>query len=1087
MRKKLALLLTLLMLCSPVSTGIVYADMAEELIVEIPEVAPNSQGDPKETPSEPLQGVENQEDPVSEMPDDDSEGPSEIPVESPDEDSGEIPSEDQVMDAGEELAVESEDPLADAPAEIPESVLKEVVAPEITSGSVEVELEDIDLDDPLLGEKYFVVQYSDGTIKTMKVQEPESRGIQAMGEELVDIDSQIELYAHQSDVEIVEPLLVRRTADIKAAYTPNDPYYLDDSQWGVKAIKADRLYGWDYTNDVSDVVIAILDTGMDMDHPDLAGNLASVEHEGVMVNGYDIFNNDTDPSDKDGHGTHVAGVAAALVNNGIGVAGVAGEVKILPIKVMDDAGYGSQTKVAQGIDWAVSHGADIINMSLVGPGKSDLEQQAIDRAHAQGVIVVAAAGNYSNNWDIGPADIDLDDYPPGAPVVHKRVMYPAAGDHVIGVGALGYHEGKIAIADFSNSGPGLDVMAPGEEVFSTMTRYNPRYPDDEYAYMSGTSMATPHVSGLAALLLSQYPGSNPDEIEGIIKRTADQDIMSGDDTYGGNADFYGAGMVDAYGAVGGEVRLNNLVLESGSIEFDPRTMTYAMEVTVDVSSVGIKPVRNNGEQKITINDQLYTGSGFFSVPLNIGVNTITIKVTAKDLVTTGTYVLNVTRPLAEDATLHGLNISAGTLSPAFNPGIMTYTTQVAHAVTGLTITPIAAENVVIKINGTVCISGKPYAVILNIGSNLFNMETRALDGGVKNYSLAITRAGAVTPPPPPVSGGGGGGGGGAGGAETVVSVNRETTLNLNTFTATFHSNSYPSEFQAEMGNVTYGSRPFSKEERLIDKVYVLRRNVDGDLDKPMTLTFAIKSKDVDLSKEHLAIYYLDEKTNKWKELPGVTFDSKKMTLTGESKLFTEYAVIALPNEVVAAPPVAIPVEEIPASVKTVFSDLQGHWSEKQVDQLVAKKAIAGYPDGSFRPDALITRSEFIAVLVKAQGMTGTKETSYPDMAGHWAQEILKTGYANGVVSGYPDGLFHPNDPITREQMAVLVDRTLRYTMTSAPQPMADQGEISSWAEDAVKRMLSFKVMGGYPDGTFRPKALATRAEAAAVILKTITD
>ena len=203
---------------------------------------------------------------------------------------------------------------------------------------------------------------------------------------------------------------------------PNDPTW--DLQYNLRAIHAPQ--GWDYATGSSAITIAILDSGVDLSHPDLAGKL---------LPGYDFVNTDSLPQDDFGHGTHVAGIAAASANNGIGVAGVSWGARILPVKVLNSGGGGSMSVVAQGITWAADQGAQVINLSLGGSNSSQTLISAIDYAIAKGVIIVASAGNNGGS----------------------QVYFPARYGPVIAVGATDAANARLSLSAY---GPDLDLMAP---------------------------------------------------------------------------------------------------------------------------------------------------------------------------------------------------------------------------------------------------------------------------------------------------------------------------------------------------------------------------------------------------------------------------------------------------------------------------------------------------------------------------------------------------------------------------------------------------------------------------------------------------
>lgn len=281
--------------------------------------------------------------------------------------------------------------------------------------------------------------------------------------------------------------------------TPNDSGW--SQQWNMRIISAP--WAWEMSEETNPVIIAVIDTGIDLDHPDLAPKL---------VPGYDFVNQDTSPDDDHGHGSHVSGIAAAVANNGIGVAGVSWGARLMPLKALDASGEGYYSDVISAMSYAISHGARVINLSLGGPPSQALED-AVNYAHNAGGIVVAAAGNYNMYGN-------------------PSVLYPAAYANAIAVAAT---TSSDQWASFSCYGPEVDLAAPGVSIYSTDR--------GGYSYRAGTSMATPHVAGLAALLWGTYPALTRDQVRSIMEQTAD------DVNGGGRDQFLGWGRINAGRAV----------------------------------------------------------------------------------------------------------------------------------------------------------------------------------------------------------------------------------------------------------------------------------------------------------------------------------------------------------------------------------------------------------------------------------------------------------------------------------------------------------------------------------------------------------
>jgi len=296
---------------------------------------------------------------------------------------------------------------------------------------------------------------------------------------------------------------------VKVSLTPNDPYW--SLQWGPKKIETD--WAWNTTVGDSNLLVAVIDTGVDYNHPDLAANYVPL--------GYDWVNNDPDPRDDYGHGTHCAGIIAAIMNNSVGIAGVA-QVKIMAEKVIDNGGWGYADWFAEGVINATDAGAKILSISLGGYGDSELMHDSLKYAYDAGVLIVAAAAN--DNSNIKP--------------------YPAGYSEVVAVAATDQNDRK---ASFSNWGDWIELSAPGVSVYSTMPAYwvtlNGYGYSMNYDYLSGTSMACPHVAGVAALVWSRFPGKSRDWVRLWLRSTSDDLETPGFDVY------YGYGRVNARRAV----------------------------------------------------------------------------------------------------------------------------------------------------------------------------------------------------------------------------------------------------------------------------------------------------------------------------------------------------------------------------------------------------------------------------------------------------------------------------------------------------------------------------------------------------------
>ena len=315
------------------------------------------------------------------------------------------------------------------------------------------------------------------------------------------------------EVASVVPDSIVRAADWPQSGAPND---VDFAAYQQDLTLTRVPDAWRITTGTPTTIVAILDSGYTASHPDLA----SVP----LVAPYNEILKTADVTDVRGHGTHVAGTIAAAANNGIGIAGIAPGVSLMPVKVLDDTGSGNFSDVLDGVDYAVAHGASVINLSLGGTLTAAAVaafQPTFDAAAAAGVLVVAAAGN------TGDATLD----------------YPAAFDHVISVGATdNATTNPNGIASFSTRNASVDIAAPGVAILSTL-------PNGGYESWSGTSMATPHVAAVAALVRSVHPTWTVAKVETDLEETAvDLGAPGRDDLFGYGRIDAGAALSDTSGA-----------------------------------------------------------------------------------------------------------------------------------------------------------------------------------------------------------------------------------------------------------------------------------------------------------------------------------------------------------------------------------------------------------------------------------------------------------------------------------------------------------------------------------------------------------
>ncbi|QHT60311.1 peptidase S8 [Paenibacillus lycopersici] len=323
---------------------------------------------------------------------------------------------------------------------------------------------------------------------------------------VMEAEAMMRYFKSSRNVVYVEPHYLYMTNEVGASvnmragtgtggdFTPNDELY-SEYQWNLPVIETEK--GWGVSKGSDNVLIGVLDTGVQADHPDLVGKIEA---------GTNLVDETSPPDDDVGHGTHVSGIIAAAVNNGEGVAGLTWFNKIVPVKVLDASGAGSTYSVAEGIIWAADHGIKVINMSLGNYAEAQFLHDAIKYAYDKDVVLVAASGNDNT----------------------ERPGFPAAYPEVLAVASTNADGTR---SPFSNYGDYIDVAAPGMSIAST-------YPGSQYAALSGTSMASPHVAALAGLIRSINPDLRNTEVMDIIRKSAKDLGAKGKDKY------FGYGQID---------------------------------------------------------------------------------------------------------------------------------------------------------------------------------------------------------------------------------------------------------------------------------------------------------------------------------------------------------------------------------------------------------------------------------------------------------------------------------------------------------------------------------------------------------------
>lgn len=529
--------------------------------------------------------------------------------------------------------------------------------------------------------------------------------------------------------------------------------------------------------------------------------------------------------------------------------------------------------------------------------------------------------------------------------------------------------------------------------------------------------------------------------------------------------------------------LSSLSVDEGILTpvFSTTQLDYRVDVPNTVSSLHLFLVKGDLHETITVTGATYTSVtgdvyAYSASNLGVGSNLISLLITAQDGTTTNAYTVTVDRaPLpSSNADLNGLTMSSGFLTPVFTSGQMSYTSNVANEVAEITVTASAADNqAALTINGTPANSGLASGAIpLQVGPNTVTIVVTAQNGAIKTYTVNVNRAAQEDD---------GDDDGGSGSVPSTPSWPTDGRLMLPAGQAgevslgdavkiSIPAGATEQEMKLTIEQLKDAQNLIKNGEVLVSPIFELLKNFTGNFKKPITLTFAFNR--TVLSKEQqAAVYYFDEEKKSWMEVPGGQVSGDRISV--EVDHFTKFAVFAVsPSEPTKEP---------------FFIDTARHWAEISIQQAVSSGIVSGYPDGRFMPDRTVSRAEFAVMLMNALKLQGEGAAlTFTDKAqiGAWAQKAVALAVEAGVIHGYEDGSFRPEAEITRAEMAVILANALGATSPSSAAPgFADDSTIPSWAISSVAFMQQAGIMQGKGNHAFAPQDKATRAEAVVVLLK----
>ncbi|MCY9660916.1 cadherin-like beta sandwich domain-containing protein [Paenibacillus chondroitinus] len=543
--------------------------------------------------------------------------------------------------------------------------------------------------------------------------------------------------------------------------------------------------------------------------------------------------------------------------------------------------------------------------------------------------------------------------------------------------------------------------------------------------------------------------------------------------------------------------LADLSVDQGTLtpDFSNSQLHYQVEVPNTVSGLNMFLVKAEPSETITVTGATYsTVTGdvytYSASNLNVGSNTISIVVTAQDGTTNNTYSLTVERApiLSENADLSSLKLSNGALTPAFAAGQTSYTSNVANAVSSLSVTgTLADSHSTMTVNGIPALSGQISGNMnLIVGANLVTVIVTAQNGTQKIYTVTVNRAaqeitdehenehddagnpGSVNSDPNSVTGTNG---------QLTLQVGQSGVVSLgDSITISIPAGAIMKELKLSIERLVNTQNLIKDKEILVSPIFEILKNFTENFSKPVTLSFAFNPSAVQ-KDQRPSVYYYDEVQKQWVEVAGGIVNGDRITVAVNH--FTKYAVFAVgPTEPTKGP-----------SGNPAFRDIAGHWAEVSIQNAVNGGIVSGYPDSTFKPDSTVTRAEFAVMLMNALKLQGEgAQLTFTDNAkiGAWAQQAIGKAVKAGIIHGYEDGSFRPDAPITRAEMAVIIANAMGASTTAgAATGFSDDETIPAWAKGSVAFVKQAGIVQGRDNNTFAPQANATRAESVVVLLKAL--
>ncbi|NOV04410.1 S8 family peptidase [Paenibacillus planticolens] len=776
------------------------------------------------------------------------------------------------------------------------------------------------------------------------------------------------------------------------------------------------------------IVVAVVDTGVDLTHPDLVGNL---------VDGVNLLQPTKKPMDDNGHGTNVAGIIAASINNDKGIAGIAPNTKIMPIKALEADGTGGEAKLGEGIKYAVDHGAKIVVLSLGLNKYSDYLANIVQYAEDHNVLLVAAVGNES-----------------------MSVKYPAAYPTVLAVGGV---RSDKQPDPRSNFGPELDLVAPWD-VYTTAL-------GGGYQYQDGSSMSAPQVAGAAALVWGKFPALSAYQVRSQLEQTTENLGEEGWDPKTG----YGLLRVDlALTKPYNENRFESNNSKNKAAKLSIHTSVKAVLTSaqdedwfaIDAPYDGYIKVWLKNADTTGIRVRFDSGETFVSNNTSNGMQPFLVKVTKGR-----TYMqLQAVDRTRKTGISYSLQTDFIIYRDPYEDNDKQYK---AFAL------PARSQTIV----GTFHQKGDVDWFVLPLQQSGTIRLKLSVDTGRIDPMILFQKEG-----------------------EKAITIDQtgDGGIEISPLMDVF-----PGQYYIRISNVKDFTEPITGEYTLEIEYSPKLIDPNEPNDKSYQATFAAmnsvyeglfnNNEDVDwfkfrMTKNGLAQVKLTNIPTS-RTMYATLYDStlKEQGFYrneyGSDELFIEktldagtYYIKLQANQWFMSQMYRLKISSY--TLISGFADIEGHWAQDAISKLTDQGVISGYGNYRFAPDQSITRAEAAAVLTRALKLTKRKELKFSDMdTAHWAYEYVAKALQADIVGGYPNGTFGPDRTLTRMEMTQMLARSMNMTgKKRGNSPFKDVDE-SYWGIGILKQMWADGWVAGYPDGTFHPDEQATRAEFVSMLLK----